>query len=395
MATRVAADAQLKRSEMSGGNAFQIGLFGANLSSGRTATTVPERWTGDWRDCLEMAVIADEGGIDFLLPVGRWRGYGGQSDFHGVGLETITWATGLLAHTKRVTVFGTVHAPMFHPLVAAKQIVTADQIGGGRFALNIVAGWNQDEFEMFGIAQRPHDERYAFADEWINIMRGVWTSAEPFDYDGKYFQLKNVISKPKPFGGSRPLIMNAGASGAGQAFAMRNCDAFFTAITDSNGNRAAGGYATVSKLALLENVAARVAGIKLEAATKFNRSIEVYTQGQVVCRPTQKEAEDYYQWANVENAEWPAIERMLELNKVSRATTPPDEYEVKRLALAKIGVGGRPYVGDPDRVAEELAMLARAGIRGIAVSLVNYAKEAPYFCAEVLPRLKRMGLRAA
>jgi alkanesulfonate monooxygenase SsuD/methylene tetrahydromethanopterin reductase-like flavin-dependent oxidoreductase (luciferase family) len=392
MALAKAADAQQQRSDMFASNPFKIGLFGANLSSGRTATTVPERWSGDWLDCLEMAKIADDGGIDFLLPVGRWKGYGGASDFHGGGLETITWATGLLAHTKRVTVFGTVHAPLFHPLVAAKQMVTADQVGGGRFGLNIVAGWNQDEFEMFGIEQRPHDERYVFAEEWLDVMMKAWTSPEPFDYDGKYFKLRKVMAKPKPFGPSRPLIMNAGASGAGQTFAMRNCDAFFTTITNAGATKAEGGYARNSDILMLENTAKRVAGIK-DDAKKYGRNIEVYTQGQVVCRPTQSEAEDYYRWANIDNADWPAIDRLLELNKVSRENTLPDEYESRRLTLARSGIGGRPYVGSPDRVAEELGMLAKAGIRGIAVSFVNYVRDVPYFCAEVLPRLRKMGFR--
>jgi FMNH2-dependent dimethyl sulfone monooxygenase len=386
--------AQRKRSEMFGANPFKIGLFGANLSSGRCATTVPERWSGDWDECLVMAKIADEGGIDFILPVGRWKGYGGESDFHGGGLETITWATGLLAHTKRVTVFGTVHAPLFHPLIAAKQMVTADQIGHGRFGLNIVAGWNQDEFEMFGVEQRPHDERYVFAQEWLEIMTKAWTASEPFDHDGRYFQLKKVMAKTKPYCQSRPLIMNAGASGAGQAFAMRNCDAFFTAITDGANARAQGGYATVGAVSLLENSAKRVTEIKEDAKGR-GRLIEVYTQGQVVCRPSQKEAEDYYHWANVENADWPALDRMLELNNFSRKTTPPDVYETKRLTLAKVGIGGRPYVGSPDHVAEELGMLAKAGVRGIAVSFVNYVRDVPFFCAEVLPRLKKMGFRAS
>jgi len=58
--------------------------------------------------------MADEAGIDFLLPIGRWKGYGGDTELPGATLETITWATGLLALTKRVTVFGTVHAPLFN-----------------------------------------------------------------------------------------------------------------------------------------------------------------------------------------------------------------------------------------------------------------------------------------
>ena len=41
-------------------------------------------------------------------------------------------------------------------MVAAKQIVTADHVGRGRFGLNIVVGWNEPEFQMSGIAQRDH-----------------------------------------------------------------------------------------------------------------------------------------------------------------------------------------------------------------------------------------------
>ena len=80
---------------------------------------------------------------------------------------------------------------------------------------------------------------------------------------------------------------------------------------------------------------------------------------------------------------------MLELRGVTRDKTPPVEYAAKRLQQAVSGIGGNPYVGTPDRVAEQLANLARGGVRGIAVSFVNYLNDVPYFCAEVLPRLAR------
>ena len=108
------------RMSMHNANKLKIGLFGANCSSGRAVTLVPERWSGSWPDNLKLARMADEAGIDFLLPIGRWKGYGGDTDYQGATLETITWATGLLALTKRVTVFGTVHAPLFNPVIAAK-----------------------------------------------------------------------------------------------------------------------------------------------------------------------------------------------------------------------------------------------------------------------------------
>ena len=164
-----------ERVAMYNANALKIGVFGANCSSGRTATTLAERWSASWPDCLALARLADDAGIDFILPIGRWKGYGGATDFHGTTLETVTWACGLLAATRRITVFGTVHAPLFHPLIAAKEFVTADHIGEGRFGLNIVAGWNEGEFEMFGVAQRDHEERYEFAQEWIDVVRRAWS----------------------------------------------------------------------------------------------------------------------------------------------------------------------------------------------------------------------------
>ena len=123
---------------MHNSNALKIGLFGANCSSGRCVTLAQERWTGNWDDTLELAKMADDAGIDFMLPIGRWKGYGGDTDYQGSTLETMTWASGLLSATKRITVFGTVHAPLFHPLIAAKEFVTADHIGHGRFGLNTV-----------------------------------------------------------------------------------------------------------------------------------------------------------------------------------------------------------------------------------------------------------------
>ncbi len=146
-----AAASMQSRIAMYNDNALKIGLFGANCSSGRSATTVPERWSASWEDCLALAKLADAAGLDFMLPIARWKGYGGETDFHGASLETITWAVGLLCATKKMTVFGTVHAPLFHPLIAAKEFVTADHIGQGRVGVNIVCGWNEGEFDMFGV----------------------------------------------------------------------------------------------------------------------------------------------------------------------------------------------------------------------------------------------------
>jgi dimethylsulfone monooxygenase len=368
------------RIAMYNANALKIGLFGANCSSGRSATKVPERWSASWPDCRRLARMADEAGIDFMLPIGRWKGYGGETNFHGSTLETVTWAVGLLSATQRMTVFGTVHAPLFHPLIAAKEFVTADHVGEGRFGLNIVVGWNEGEFEMFGVSQREHDARYDFAQEWLDVVTKAWSEPDEFDFGGRFLQLKGVRAHPKPFGGTRPILMNAGSSQVGRAFALRNCDAFFVA---TQGSRTS-----------LEGNAKQVDEIK-RAAQEFGREIEVYTVGQVICRPSQKEAEDYYRHAIVESADWDAIDGMLANRSITPQTIPPEEYAKKRQYFASNAVGGYPFVGTPDRVAEELENISKAGVRGIALSFVNYLDELPYFCDEVLPRLMRLGVRVA
>ena len=282
------------RYSMHNANRLKIGLFGSNCSSGRVATKAPHRWSGNWPDNLRLARMADEAGIDFMLPLGRWKGYGGDTDYQGETLETLTWASGLLASTRRITVFGTVHAPMFNPVIAAKEMVTADHIGQGRFGLNIVVGWNEDEFDMFGVKQREHEQRYEYAQEWIDALKLIWSDQEDFDFTGRFFDMKGIRAKPKPYGGTRPLIMNAGASPTGQAFAIRNCDAFFIHASRTS----------------IDETAQRVASVR-EQAKADGRNIGFYTVGVVACRPTQKEAEDYYHHSVVEHCDWSAVDGIL------------------------------------------------------------------------------------
>ena len=363
------------RMSMHNANKLKIGLFGSNCSSGRAVTLVPERWSGSWPDNRKLATMADDAGLDFLLPIGRWKGYGGDTDYQGTTLETITWATGLLGCTKRITVFGTVHALIFNPVVAAKEMVTADHIGEGRFGLNIVVGWNEGEFDMFGVDAGQHGDRYDYAQEWIDVIKLIWSDKENFDFKGKFLDMKGVRGKPKPYGNTRPLIMNAGASPTGQAFAIRNCDAFFLQASRTS----------------LDETAQRVANAKAQAREQ-GRELGVYTVGVITCKPTKKEAEEYYNHCIVEHADWSAVDSILALKNITAQNTPPDKFQQARTGYAQ-GMGGLPIVGDPDHVASQLIDLSKAGLTGVAVSLVNYIDELPFFCDEVLPRLERAELR--
>ena len=143
---------------------FKLGTFSSNCSSGMSVTKIAERWDASWDSNRRLAGLLDDAGIDFMLPIARWIGYGGETNFHGSVLETVTWAAGLLAATKRISVIATVHASANHPVVVAKQIATMDQIGHGRAGLNIVAGWNKPEYEALGLTlPDDHVTRYGLS----------------------------------------------------------------------------------------------------------------------------------------------------------------------------------------------------------------------------------------
>ena len=361
-------------------NILKIGYFGQNCSSGRYITLAKERWSASWDDNLRASQLADEAGMDFLLPIGRWKGYGGATDYAGTSFETITWATGLLASTKRINVFGTVHVPLFHPLIAAKQMATADQVSHGRFGLNIVAGWNQDEFEMFGIEQKDHGGRYEQAQEWIDALKRTWAEND-FDFEGDFYHLKGVRAKPKPYADTNPLIMNAAISDDGRAFALRNCDALFTA--------ASYGFDSDS-LARAKN---DVAALK-QAANDVGRQIQVYTNGTVLCRATRKEAEDYHHYLCVEQADWEAVDNMLRMRGRLKDVKTTEERDALRRRYATTS-GGFACIGDPDEIAEQLALISSIGFTGIGMTSPHYADEVHWYNDEIFPRLEAKGLRSA
>lgn len=63
-----------RQSPILGGNALKLGFFSPNCSGGMAVTKVPERWVNNWDNNIALAKLADEAGIEFLLPIARWIG---------------------------------------------------------------------------------------------------------------------------------------------------------------------------------------------------------------------------------------------------------------------------------------------------------------------------------
>lgn len=364
------------RGRLFGGNCMKLGVMAFNCSHGSTITTVPEHWTLSWSATQEIIEMVDRSGMEAVLPVGRWRGYGGPSDFNGSTYETFTWAAAVGALTKYCTVLATCHVPLMHPLMVAKMSSTIDHVTAGRFALNVVCGWFQNEFDMFGAEMRPHDDRYKYAAEWLDLLKKAWTDENEFNFDSESFHAKNVWSQPKPLQKPHPPVMNAGGSPAAQDFTTRYADMNFIHLKDRGD--ASGSKKQVDQLK--------------QMARSHGRDTRIWIHVYVVCRETEKEANDYLHHYVYEKGDWEAAGNLLRIFGMQSQTHDQKTLESQKAHFIA-GHGGYPLVGTAEQIAEELCRLADIGVDGCLISWVDYKNELIQWNQEVLPLLEQAGLR--
>ena len=376
---------QQSERDIFGKNPFKLGLFCANCNGGMTFSTAPERWKAEWDDIVTVSRIADDTGIEFILPVAKWRGFGGESDLWGRSFEVLTHSAAIGALTKRIGIFATVHVPLVSPAFAAKAIATIDHVTHGRAGLNIVCGWNQEEFDLHGVTIDP-EQRYNQGLEWFEIYSRLLEGGKPFDWNGQFYKLKGLSTNPLSVQRPWPVVMSAGYSTKGRDFAAKTADLLFTNPGEWSRGKA------------------MVRSVK-ENSARYGRDVDVYASCLYVCRPSRKEAEDYY-FHVVEELADRAATAHFSRQRIATATdgeTPASERAATPVlqrhepAMGKTYSGSlpgvHPIVGSPDDVVSEMAKLQAIGLAGSSMTFVNYLDEMPFFLQEVLPRMERVGLR--
>jgi FMNH2-dependent dimethyl sulfone monooxygenase len=374
-------DPRAATNPMFGPNRFKLGVFSANCDGGLTMSLAPERWRANWDDIVAMCQMADAAGMDFILPVAKWRGYQGKANVYGKSFETLTHGAAIGALTRRICIFSTVHVPLVTPAFVAKAIATIDHVTHGRAGLNIVCGWNQAEFDLHGVTI-DQDKRYEHGLEWWKIWAKLLEGGPEFDWDGEFFHLKRLQTDPVSIQRPRPIVMSAGFSPKGRDFAAQAADALFTNMTH------------------LDQAADMLANVARYAAP-YQRTLPVFAMSHVVCRPTQKEAEDFYfyfaeEMADEEGQKYYRGNRGATVGSGNTLIARPFENRFMRATGKKLDgtyPGSYPLIGTPDDIAEEIARMSAAGLAGTSVAFLDYLKEIPYFIQEVLPRLERIGLR--
>ena len=357
------------------GRKLKLGTFQTNLESGCCMSDIDGRLRISWPSTIALAKLAEDMDFEAIVPVARWRGFGGITNPQGPGFEAYTWAAGIAASTAKAGVVSTSHVSLNHPLMAAKQSAAIDHISNGRFMLNVVCGWNGPEMDMFGIPLTNHADRYAAAQEWIDIVKRLWTEDEEFDFDGPLLSDQERLFEPKPLQ-DRPPIMNAGPSSSACNFAVKNCDIVFHAHPHP---RLRGQQGPRRRLPQTRARGIRPRGQGVDACLRRRRRDREGSRGVLrLLRPPERRLgsrrERHRHHVRGDQPEGHA------------ARTPQgDVRDVHR------GLGRAPPVGSREQIVDKLAGLSRMGMDGVLLSWPRFEDGMRAFRDKTLPLIKQAG----
>jgi FMNH2-dependent dimethyl sulfone monooxygenase len=140
-------------------------------------------------------------------------------------LECWTTAAALASVTQKLELMNAIRPGFRLPAITAKMAANIDQISSGRFSLNVVSAWWEQEMREYGGAWVAHGERYERTREFIQVMQGMWTEDE-FSFEGNYYKVEKAHLEPKPVTKPWPLLYAGGESEDAKQMISRFCDGY-------------------------------------------------------------------------------------------------------------------------------------------------------------------------
>jgi FMNH2-dependent dimethyl sulfone monooxygenase len=174
-----------------------------------------------WEYTRDLAILAEKIGYDLTLIAEL-----NLNDIKGVtepALDAWSTAAAVAAVTTSQEIMVAVRPNFHQPALFAKAAANIDRISGGRLSLNVVSSWWADEAKQYGLQFDQHDDRYARATEWLDVVKGLW-SEERFNFEGKFYKTEDAICSPKPV--KAPTLYAGGESEAAKTMISGKCDAY-------------------------------------------------------------------------------------------------------------------------------------------------------------------------
>jgi alkanesulfonate monooxygenase len=146
--------------------------------------------------------------------------------FHSTTPDGLQVGQHVLGVTERLNVLIAQRPGFTAPTLLARQLAAIDQFSRGRVALHVITGGNATELRQDGNVIDDKEKRYARTSEFLDVVRAEWSSAKPFTYSGKYYQVENGFSQVKPYRPEGIRIYFGGASDAAIEVAGKHADTF-------------------------------------------------------------------------------------------------------------------------------------------------------------------------
>jgi dimethylsulfone monooxygenase len=298
-----------------------------------------------FRFAVEMLQRAEALGFESTLLAERW-----------LGTDHPAWmlASALAPLTRKLELMVAVHPGIITPQVVAKFATSLDRISGGRAAINIVNGWWKEEFETFGNGAWPADDaaRYRRMDEFVRVMRGLWTE-DTFEFRGEFYSVDRQGLPLKPVQLPNPPLYAGSRHDPGKDVIARDCDCWFVdCLTD---------YRHWEDN--LAQAAAAIADMNARAA-RHGRRIGYGMSCHVICADTTAEAHAL-------------ADQLEEHGKTSR---------VAFIAAKALGPG---LVGTPETIAERIRRYETAGVGTIMLHFHPMMEGMERFARNVMPLLTK------
>jgi FMNH2-dependent dimethyl sulfone monooxygenase len=345
-----------------------------NVSGGLVTSTIEQRTDWGYEYNKKLARTAEDNGFEYALSQVRYMASYGADHQH----ESTSFSLALALATERLKVIAAVHPGLWQPAVLAKWVATADHLTGGRIAVNVVSGWLKAEFTALGEPWLEHDERYRRSEEFIRVLREIWTPSDPetgAEFRGDFYRIHDYDLKPKPLavpGRAHPEIFQGGNSTAARRNGGRVSDWYF-----SNGKD-------------YEGFSEQVAEVTTYAA-EVGRTPKFALNGFMIARDSEKEARETLREI-IAKANKPAVEGFRDAVQQAGNSTGDKRgmwADSSFEDLVQYNDGFRTQlIGTPEQIADRAIEYKRRGANLLLLGYLHFQEEVEYFGRHVLPIIR-------
>lgn len=378
----------------------------------------------DFPSLLAITQTAERAKLDFIFfadaPSSAPEGPPGFM----LNLEPMTLLAALAVCTSRIGLVATVSSTFTEPYNLARAVASVDRISNGRAGWNVVTTSDAPSAANFGRELPLHDIRYQIADEYLHVVQGLWDSWEDgavitdaaagqyldkakrhaIDHAGTHFTVKGPLSIARSQQG-QPVIVQAGSSGAGQAFAAKHAEIVFTVQQDIGEaerfyrglkEKAAAAGRSPDHIKVMPGIFPVVGRTEQEARAKYAMLRSYIRPGAALAAMSQRLGHDVSGYPM--DAPFPLLPDSATgtqtYAKVMYAKAQREGLTLRDIHdLFAMSRGYLLAVGSPQQVADVMEeWLTRRACDGFMLTPAYFPGELEVFCNLVVPELQRRGL---